>query len=259
MSDDNLLPQELKTTKVCWHPDCTFLGQPQDVINFSKCNNSSNGYQHYCKVCKKKMHKDEVEKRIITKLVDGTYKDDRQKDKVRLVRNNPDSEIIGTYYRKNESLVDAIKRLTSSSTIPITISKIKRGRVKKFKTAKQAAREIMARVKTVNSDRVINRYARVGERALWANLHDSEGNLLNWFENKWNNATHCELTGIEFQVEGPFSKSPDQKIPGGGYGEDNVRVVCQMYNFCKHTYADEIVFDFIRRSFDHLSKQMLST
>lgn len=253
MSDDSQ-ENPSNITRICSYADCTFSGQPQSVVNFAKC---LNGYQGYCKECTKKSHKVRRENRIVVKLADGTYKDDRQQDRARLLKYNPASEIIGMYDRKSESLINAVKRITSSDASSIVIHKAKR--VKKFKTAKQAAREIMARVKTVNSDRVINRYARVGERALWANLHDTEGNLLNWFENKWDSSTHCELTGIEFQVEGPFSKSPDQKIPGGGYGEDNVRVVCQMYNFCKHTYADEIVFDFIRRSFDHLSKQMLST
>lgn len=62
---------------------------------------------------------------------------------------------------------------------------------------------------------------------------------------EFEDATHCQLTGIEFRqppvsgVVGPFSPSIDRVEPGKGYVRGNTRVVLMAINAAKGTGTDE--------------------
>lgn len=60
----------------------------------------------------------------------------------------------------------------------------------------------------------------------------------------------CEVTGIVFQLgtlsNNPYSPSIDRVDNTGGYTDDNIQLVCAMYNFCKNEYTDDQVKEFIR-------------
>jgi len=62
----------------------------------------------------------------------------------------------------------------------------------------------------------------------------------------------CAKTGIGFQCsnnppeKSPWAPSLDQTTPGGGYTENNIQLVCQMYNYCKHTWRHKDVLEFAR-------------
>lgn len=58
----------------------------------------------------------------------------------------------------------------------------------------------------------------------------------------------CEVTGIPFELglskeqhTKAFSPSVDRIIPGGGYTQDNVRVVVYIYNIARSDFAEEDV------------------
>lgn len=62
----------------------------------------------------------------------------------------------------------------------------------------------------------------------------------------------CEITGIDFYFGElclhPFAPSIDKINPKLGYIDDNIRVVCMIYNFCKNEFSDEQVNEFIYRA-----------
>jgi hypothetical protein len=68
-----------------------------------------------------------------------------------------------------------------------------------------------------------------------------------WIEERLQKGT-CEMTGVKFQLstgrkKAPFQPSLDQILPGAGYTQDNVQLVCLCYNFAKHTFhpADVLI------------------
>ena len=61
----------------------------------------------------------------------------------------------------------------------------------------------------------------------------------------------CEVTGINFHFGElnihPYAPSIDRLDKNKGYIDNNIQVVCMIYNFCKNEFTDSDVFDFIRK------------
>lgn len=66
-----------------------------------------------------------------------------------------------------------------------------------------------------------------------------------WVANKLA-AGVCELTGIAFELEGPWAPSIDRKSSNEGYTLENCRLVVWVYNMAKSTWNDETVLRMAR-------------
>ena len=60
----------------------------------------------------------------------------------------------------------------------------------------------------------------------------------------------CEATGISFVIDGnkynPYMPSIDRIDSNLGYINENIQVVCMIYNFCKNKFTDEQTKKFIK-------------
>ena len=63
----------------------------------------------------------------------------------------------------------------------------------------------------------------------------------------------CEVTGIPFELGSSdehhtkaFSPSVDRIIPGGGYTQNNVRVVVYIYNIARSDFSEDDVLTFAK-------------
>lgn len=60
----------------------------------------------------------------------------------------------------------------------------------------------------------------------------------------------CEATGIKLDLDGilykPYAPSLDRINSDLGYTEDNVQMVCMIYNFCKNKFTSEQVEKFLK-------------
>lgn len=60
----------------------------------------------------------------------------------------------------------------------------------------------------------------------------------------------CEATGIKLDLDDiqykPYAPSLDRINSNAGYTEDNVQVVCMIYNFCKNKFTSDQVAQFLK-------------
>lgn len=61
----------------------------------------------------------------------------------------------------------------------------------------------------------------------------------------------CEKTGIKFEFTSfdynPLAPSIDRIDSNKGYTNDNIQIVCMIYNFCKNKFTEEQVQDFFNK------------
>lgn len=207
--------------------------------NWLKSNAKTSKY--ICTPCHHKYKNEQNNYRAAFILASGLLTSVRRQSKNTVFDKHSDAKYLGIFDKRSISLEDYVKSLNVNYTILTSIIPIKAKHIrkKKFKTAEQAAKEIESRVETVNKERLIQRKAR--KKPLIACLRDHNGVIFGWFEDMWDKTTHCPATGIEFEPDGPFQKSPDQILPGGNYTEENIRVVCLIYNLGKNVFTDEDV------------------
>lgn len=232
--------------------NCIDCSVSLNETNFAASQEKKHFY--ICTPCQNKRMQEANNLFAVIRLQSGEFRQCRHRDKKRFLEKNSGSIYVGKFDKRQTSFDEFVKSV-NSGLIPAIIPKIKKERPKKFKTARRAASEIMSRVKTINSDRTINRYGRKGARKLFANLYDSEGNLLKWFEDMYDNATHCAITGIEFEVEGPNQKSPDQIVAGNNYTEENIHIVCEWCNYGKHDYPLDVFIENLKRAGENLNSK----
>jgi hypothetical protein len=67
----------------------------------------------------------------------------------------------------------------------------------------------------------------------------------------------CEITGIDLFIGEltlhPYAPSIDRINSEFGYTDDNIRVVCMIYNFCKNEFSEEQVKDFIFKAYKNIN------
>ena len=118
--------------------------------------------------------------------------------------------------------------------------------------------------KALASQRVTERLHSSVERKLRGNLsgclsrrkfrEESSLNIDRVVRDVEDRGWRCLRTGIPFEAKGPFAPSVDRIDSNLPYTEDNIQVVCWIYNRCKNSDTDEVVETFARKLIEHLGE-----